>query len=197
MRIKHSSQLFSYAMASNWIRSITKFGWLAMSMMALLPWLSACADNTQLPTPPLTLPFEVQRTGSKVETELFVVDHREYSFSLKFGFKENDGEDRARVKKLVGDDGQFKNGDPGISTPLRIKINLIDASGDKPLFEQEISVLRLRSWGGNGFDKHIAYVVLKPGHYRVSVESLKDVPELVGTPIAFGIGFYAKATPIK
>ena len=182
------------ALMKKQMRSLLAAGWLAIALMMILPWISACTDKTQPPTPPLTLPFEAQKAGSKVETELLVVDHREYSLSLRFGFKENNEEDRARVKKLVGDDEQSKNGDPGIPTPLRIKIREIDASGEKPLLEQDIPVLRLRSWGGSGFDKHIAYVMLKPGHYRVSVESLKDAPELVGTPLSFSIGFYAKAT---
>ena len=169
---------------------------LFMVMLAFLPWLTACANDTHIPKPPLSLPFEVQKAGNKVETKLRVVEHREYIFSLRFGFKENDEEDRSRVKKLVGDDGQFKNGDPGIPTPLRFKISVIDATGERPMLEQVIPELRLRSWGGDSFKKHIAYVILKPGHYRISIESLKDVPELVGTPIAFSIGRDPKTGPI-
>lgn len=184
-------------MNNNERHAIKTARWLSIFMLAFLPWLMACANDAQSPKPPLILPFEVQKAGSKVETELEVIEHREYIFSLRFGFKKNDEVDRARVKKLVGDDGQLKNGDPGIPTPLRFKINVIDATGERPMLEQEISELRLRSWGGDSFDKHIAYVILEPGHYRISIESLKDAPELVGTPIALGIGFYAKSTPIK
>lgn len=166
---------------------------LFIVMLAFIPWLTACANDAGPPKPPLSLPFEVQKAGSKVETELEVIEHREYIFSLRFGFKKNDEVDRARVKKLVGENAQFKGG-TGVPTPLIFKISVIDATGERPMLQQEIPELRLRSWGGDSFDKHIAYVILKPGHYRISVESLKDAPELVGTPIAFSIGFYAKAT---
>jgi hypothetical protein len=123
--------------------------------------------------------------------------HREYIFSLVFRFDEKNPVDRSRVKKLVGDDGQNKDGDPGISTPLRLKITLIGSGSEEPVFDQEIQSLRLRSWGGNFFSKHIAYVRLKPGHYRIRVQSLKDVPELGGTKTDFAVGYYAKSTPIR
>jgi len=163
-----------------------------IGILAFLPFFTACADRTQPPTPPLVLPFEVQKVGSKVETELRIVKRRQYVFSLQFRFNKNDAADRARVKKLVGEDGQFKNGDPGISTPLRFKISVIDAEGERPMLEQEISELRLRSWGSDCFDKHIDYVMLEPGYYRISVESLKAVPELDGTLTAFVVTYSLK-----
>lgn len=166
----------------------------AFAMLFFL--ISACADNPELPRPPITLPFEVQKSGARVDSDLLVVEHREYLFSLAFRFDEKNSTDRSRVKKLVGDDGQNKDGDPGVSTPLRLKIILIGSGGEESVFDQEIQYLRLRSWGGNSFSKHIAYVVLKPGHYRIGVQSLKDVPELEGTKIDFTVGFYAKSTPI-
>jgi hypothetical protein len=159
--------------------------------------ISACTENAELSRPPITLPFEVQKAGAEVESDVQVVEHREYIFSLVFRFDEKNPVDRSRVKKLVGDDGQNKDGDPGISTPLRLKITLIGSGSEEPVFDQEIQSLRLRSWGGNFFSKHIAYVRLKPGHYRIRVQSLKDVPELGGTKTDFAVGYYAKSTPIR
>ena len=158
--------------------------WLFICISAFSPWLAACSRDFEPPRPPIALPFMVQVEGSKIQTELQVVEHREYIFSLEFKFKENDAADRARVKKLVGEDGQDKNGDPGIPTPLKLTINAIDTTGEKPILEREFSELRLRSWGGDSFDKHIAYVTLQPGRYRISALSLKGAPELVGTPVA-------------
>lgn len=169
---------------------------LALVLLAFISCLTACANSAKQARPPISLPFQVGKAGSLVEAKVGIVEHREYIFSLRFGYKKNDPSDRARVKKLVGDDGQVKGGDPGIPTPLRLKISVIDSRGERSITEQDIPELRLRSWGSDHFNKHIAYVILKPGHYRVSVESLKDAPELLGTPTAFAIGFYAKATPI-
>jgi hypothetical protein len=181
---------------NSWSWQVVGSKWLTAAIITLIPWITACADRMQPLKPPLSLPFEV-KAGSKVETKLQIEDNREYIFSLRFDYKKDDLEDRARVKKLVGDDGQRKDGDPGISTPLKLQIYYIDAAGEKLIHERDIPVLRLRSWGAGHFSKHIAYINLKPGNYQVSVESLRDAPELAGTPIALSIGFYAKSTPVQ
>lgn len=173
---------------------------LLLVVLIIFPWFSACARDAKPLQPPLSLPFEMQKAGNKVETELRVIEHRGYLFDLQLMYKERDQVDRARVKKLAGAATIDKYGnlvEPGILILLRLKIEVVDDSGVKLMFEQEISELRLTSHGADSFDKRIAVVPLKPGRYRISVESLKDVPDLVGTPVIFRIGFYAKSTPIK
>ena len=169
---------------------------LLLAVLILLPCFSACAQNTLPPKPPLTLPFAVQKAGNKVETDLRIVEHRPYYFRLRFSFKEHDQDDRARVKKLVGDDYQDKYGAPGIPTPLRLKVSVIDPAGERLLVDKDIQDLRLRSWGGDSFSKHIDIIKLKPGIYRVSVESLQDAPELVGTPTALVIYYDPNSTTL-
>ena len=169
--------------------AITTARWLSIFMLAFLPWLTACAKSN--------FPFEVQKAGNKVEIEYRVVKHEFYYFNLRLMYKEGDQEDRARVRKLAGSYEKDKNGkliEPGIPIVLRFKINVIDSAGERPMLEQEIPVLGLTSWGGDSFSKQIAGVPLKPGRYRISVESLRDVPELVGTPVIFSIGIDAKST---
>lgn len=168
--------------------------WLTFLILAFLPWLTACAKA------PTSWPFEVQKAGNKVEVEFEAVEHRGYLFDLRLMYKEGDREDGERVRKLAGRYEKDNNGkllEPGVPILLRIKIDEIDDTGVKPMLDQEISELRTTSHGANSFDKRITEVPLKPGRYRISVESLKDVPELFGTPVIFSIGFYAKSTPIK
>ena len=160
---------------------------LFFAILIILPWFSACAKDAQSPKPPIVLPFAVEKAGNKVETEMRIVEHREYTFSLQFSYKEGDQADRARVKRLVGDDMQDKNGDPGIPTPLKLKVSVIEPAGGRVIVDKEIQKLRLRSWGGDSFDKHIDYIKLEPGHYRVSIESLQDAPDLTGIPVALVI----------
>lgn len=156
---------------------------LFFGVLILLPWFSACAKNTLPPKPPLILPFAVQKAGNKVETDLRIVEHREYTFSLQFTFKEDDQEDRVRVKKLVGSAWKDE-GDTGIPTPLKLKVSVIEPAGERVIVDKEVPELRLRSWGGNFFQKHIDYVTLEPGLHRVSVVSLQDAPDLTGIPMA-------------
>jgi hypothetical protein len=168
-----------------------------LMLLAALPLLSACKEGKEdgdLPTPPLILPFEVQKAGNKVETPLKIVKQREYIFSLLFSYKKGDEIDRARVRKLTGGYEVVKSGkvmEPGIPTPVKLRVIAIEATGEKLVYEKETDPI-LTSWGGDSFAKNIAYVVLQPGDYRIRVESLKDAPELAGTFIAIGIGYYHK-----
>jgi hypothetical protein len=178
--------------------NITSRPTLLLTLVFFCAWLSGCSVENEngVPTPPLKIPFAVQTAGAKIETEVQVVDHKNYIFNLAFMFKEHDENDRVRVKKLVGEDMQYKDGDSGIPTSLHFKITLIDTVGEKIIFDQVLKDLRLRSWSGTSYSKHITDVALKPGHYLISVESLKDAPELMGTPVIFIMGSYAKASNI-
>jgi hypothetical protein len=56
--------------------------------------------------------------------------------------------------------------------------------------------------GGNGLGPYFihaqfAAVVLKPGLYRVRVESLGNMPVLNAIPIFLHIGYYPNSTPIS
>jgi len=168
--------------------------WSSVLVLAFLPWLTACANA------PSSWPFEVQKAGNKVEVEFKAGEHRGYLFDLRLMYKEGDQVDRERVRKLAGRYEQDNNGkliEPGVPILLRFKIDVIDDSGIKPMLDQVTSELRMTSHGADSFDKRIIEVPLKPGRYRISVESLKDVPELFGTPVIFRIGFNAKTTAIK
>jgi len=181
-------------MSNNERHAITTGIWLSVFMLSFIPWLTACANTTS------SWPFEVQQAGNKVEIEYQAVEHRGYFFNLRLMYKEGDQEDRARVRKLAGSYEKDKNGkliEPGTPIELKFKIYTIDSAGERPMLEQKFSVLGLTSWGGDSFDRQIAMVILKPGRYRISVESLKDAPELVGTPVIFSIGIDAKSTPIE
>ncbi len=175
---------------------------LASALIALffvLCALVACDGTKQVPKPPLVLPFAVQQAGNKVETELQVHEYRPYIFDLRLGFVEKDSEDRERVKKLAGDYGRSKEGKllkPGVAVPLRLRISVIDSFPEKTLLEREILEEEMWAYGADNFKKRIAIVPLKPGHYRISVESLKDMPELIGTTVALGIGYDPKASAL-
>lgn len=168
--------------------------WLSVAMLMILPWFTGCA-NGSLPKPPIKVPFEVQKAGSRVETEVRIVEEKEYRFVLMFMFTKGDIEGEKRVKKLAGGGGVDYNGkstEPGIPMLLRFKIDIIDSAEEKGLLDQEISELRLSEHASDHYSKRIVYLSLKPGHYRLSAESLKDVPELIGTPVFFQVGFNSK-----
>lgn len=177
-------------------QTVIKISWLYILTLTLLPWLAGCA-NESVPKPPIKLPFEVQKAGSMIEMEIRIVEEKEYRFALVFMYNKGDSADGERVRKLAGEpevDNIFgKLMKPGVPILLRFKINVIDSIGEKPfVLEREVSELAVTSTGVDHFTKKIAYLPLKQGRYRISVESVKDVPELIGTPVFFQIGFNAK-----
>ena len=190
---KLSSQLsLAVNVSEDWFLSVMKIKWLSIALMVVIPLFSACADKANAPTPPLTLLFEVQKAGNKVETEFRVDKQQYYSFGIELNFKRGDAVDRERVKKLAGDHQIDKNGqltDPGIKMPLKLIIRAVDNSEERIIFDKEILEQKLWENRSSSFVKLIDSEILQPGRYRISVESLKDLPELIGTPITFDIAF--------
>ncbi len=173
-------------MNNNVRRTNIKPGWLSIFMLALLPWLSGCATAER--------PFEAQKAGAKIEVEFRAREHRGYYFILSFMHKKFDRTESDRIHKLLGREWKNKNGEltiPGIPTLLRLRIYEVDAA-EEPIFEEDIQTFGITSAGSDSVDRDIAMVILQPGRYRISVESLKDVPELIGIPVIFRIGMAAK-----
>src|ERR1019366_6268863 len=90
-------------MSKNESQLLTKTKRLFIAMLALFPWLLACADDARPPKPPFLVPFEAQKAGSVFTTELRVVDHRQYEFALLLKLKKGATmEDANRLLELAG-----------------------------------------------------------------------------------------------
>jgi hypothetical protein len=159
-------------------------------VIAILCCLTSCQEPSG-PKPPIELPFAVHQAGATVSTELRIVDGRNYPLNLIFKINENDKEDRARLRKLVGGSGIIRATgepvEPGIPIPLRLTITNIDPSGERPFLDREMLVGMLSSGSRDQFVRHIAQINFSPGLYRVSVKSLKNIPELASTKIIFAV----------
>lgn len=108
-------------------------------------------------------------------------------------------EDASRLTKLAGQFGRDKSGKlvrPGISIPLKLQVSVIDAAGERIVYDKKVHEEEMLSNGGMGIEKLIDSIELKPGRYRISVQSLKDIPELAENPISFGICNWPNSNPI-
>jgi hypothetical protein len=146
------------------------------------------------PRPPIELPFAVHKAGTIVSTELRIPEKGPfvYQFMLKFMHKDSDKADRARVQQLLGSSRHTSYGifvEPGVQTPLKITLSVIDSSGEHIFLEKEFSTVGISASGENYFKRQIDLSELKrsPGLYRVTVQSLKDIPELADTKVFFTI----------
>jgi hypothetical protein len=150
---------------------------------------SACAGH--LPRQPLVLPFAAAHKGTVLTTDFQATEDNMYWFSLQLIFKQNNVEDRERIRKLAGSGGYDpkarKRLDNGLPIPLRLTITRLDPSGVSPIHDKEIIEEELEGYSATYYSKIIDTVRLSPGNYRVRVEALRDIPELAETPINFTI----------
>lgn len=140
----------------------------------------------------------MQDSGNKVDNLLRIKKCHVYSFALRFDYKEKDQADRARVRKLVGGHETDKTGavkEPGIQTPVRLKVSEISEDGNERLIFEKEGAPILTSWGADSFSKRIGKTVLQPGIYRISLDLLTDAPDYIGTPAHLTIGYNPKTLP--
>ena len=169
---------------------IREFRRRLVSLIAMLPWIPGLAASGPR-RPAFIVPFAVQRQGSRFATELEVTEAKTYTLTLRLGFKENDPADRKRVRALAGGGGRDKNGnllEPGLEIPVRLTIVGIKPSAEKPLLEKTYLVKEQQGFTASSFSQLIDQVHMQPGIYRMSVESVQDIPELEGVPVSFAIG---------
>jgi len=176
---------------------------IALGCMALL--IGNAQGAEQSPKPPFFVLFEAQKAGSVLTTELRVVEHRRYMFTLELGVNkgtttEETMENGRRLMDLAGGNARDINGKPlsyGISIPLRLKVSVIKSSGERIIYGKEIYKEEMIGGGsGRGFTKLIDYIELKPGLYKIDIQSMKDIPELAENPITFGIYGRTNSNPI-
>ncbi len=173
---------------------------LVLSFVFLLSSLSACTNNSQIPEPPLSFPFDTQKAGFKIETDMRVVGYNSFQFGFKLGFKEGDATDRARVKKLAGDHAQDMTGkliQAGVPIAVRLRINALNPSTLESVFERDFFEERENGASATDFYIVLTEVKLRPGTYHIVIESLKEVPQLQGTTVALYVASDPKGRPIS
>ena len=177
----------------------TKLFFIGILFFAI--WNVACVSGTNPSTPPIFIPFEAQKSGMSLTTELRIKEHRVYIFALMVKSKDvNNMEAGRKLLKLLGRYSRDKEGKlvwPGISIPVKLKVFEIKSSGEKVLYDKEIFEEAMMSGGPRGFAKLIDSIPLKAGHYRVTIRSLENTPELFGYPISLGIYQWPNAEPLS
>ncbi|GEM_PF-2407809 len=157
------------------------------------------------------MPFAVHRAGATMVQEVKLDYDVYYAFDLLLYFNKDTAD---RVHKLAGS-GRFREdetGKPiyfndGVPIYLELKIIGLDEAVKGFYFEDKLFSGALESAGpdphspyvpnsGKGvFYRMIKTMRLKPGLYRITLKSLRDIPELEGTPVAFWLHWAHDARP--
>jgi hypothetical protein len=159
------------------------------------------------------VPFAVHKAGETMVQEVKLVHDRTYELYLRYYHK--GGEDSKRVVRLTGsgahrldESGKRIPVNDGVPVYLELKIMGLDEAVKGFYFEEKLFAGELDGGGiewVNGkpnkdtdkayLDKIIKIIRLKPGLYRIILKSLRDIPELEGTSIAFKLGWYWNSPP--
>lgn len=172
---------------------------LVVAAICLPRWAVGMGSAPQPPKPPLTIPIAVHRKGEVIDTTMRIVEHRDYEFGFRFRFKKNDIQDENRVLGLIHAYPRDITG-PMINRnqiPLSLKIWQITEGTERPVFDRHLDGFP-GPRGGTGSDFHIrnlTEVELRPGLYRMRVETLKDLPELATVDTEFRVGWFYNARP--
>jgi hypothetical protein len=160
-----------------------------------------------------SVPFAVQHAGTTMVQDVKLVHDRNYELYLRY--YHGGAEDSKRVAKLtgsgayrIGESGERIYGDTGIPVYLELKIMGLDEVVKGFYFEERLYVGPVSAGGvewvdgkpSKGTDKAyiekiIKSIRLKPGLYRITLKSLRDIPELKGTSVAFKLGWYWNSQP--
>jgi len=141
---------------------------------------------------PLQVPYAAERPGERVDVQIDVNREGPYWFTLRFPYKNGDQIDLARVRTLTGDRVRDPSGNV-IPSGIPLKIRLVVEGPGLTVRYDKVSNPLLISYGNGYVTKMIDSLYLKPGTYRLSVESLLRAPELDGLGIQFAIGRDPKA----
>lgn len=158
-----------------------------------------CATAPRYPA----VPFAVHKTGATMVQDVKLVHDRTYEFSLKL--YHNRGKDADRVSKLAGsgarrkdETGKWFQIDDGIPIYVELEIIGLDEAVKGFHFKEKLYVdeliagglERVKNINNEAIDKYyfrkiIKRIRLKPGFYQITLKSLRDIPELIGTSVAF------------
>jgi hypothetical protein len=161
---------------------------ICMTVCEAFSWFSSTSPSTTLPIPVVKWPFDVSKQNSTVDQEIRIREYRSYYFALRFEFVTKGSQERIeadgdRVLALVDVDmSTMKH--KGINIPIHLKISKPDTGSLLPKLIYEDTILTHGTYAG-AFGYHLREIIaidLKPGIYRVEVNTIEDRPEFLGTP---------------
>jgi Domain of unknown function (DUF5625) len=135
------------------------------------------------------VPFEAGNKGTVVEAEFSVATSKIYTFYLNLRFREGNGQNKERVRKLAGT-GAYQDGrrvETGLAIPVRLRIERIGNNGASSVLDRVFTDHDLEVMAADHFSKLITRVPLEPGPYRARVEALENIPELEDISVHFNL----------
>ena len=160
-------------------------------LILLLCAVTACSSDR--PRPPVSFPFSVLEKGAMLVEEIEVIEYRPYVFELTF--ESPDGQDIPRIRRLLIGDGRPENS--GVTLPIKMIVWNLGNESQSPIFEQLINTRGANSWSSTDISRHVGYVSLRPGTYRIQVTNVEAKAEFENIRVKFLVGIPPKSAIIK
>jgi hypothetical protein len=135
------------------------------------------------------VPFEAGNKGTVAEAEFSVATSKTYTFYLNLHFREGNGQNKERVRKLAGT-GVYRDGrqtDTGLAIPLRLRVERIGNNGASSILDRAFTDHDFEGMAADHFSKLMTRIRLEPGQYRARVEALENIPELEDISVHFNL----------
>ncbi|PHQ92152.1 MAG: hypothetical protein COB42_02345 [Sulfurimonas sp.] len=168
-----------------------KIGVITMALLSFLHagWFSGWFDTT----PPFRIYVDLGKTGSVAEKEFKITKDKTYVLSL--GYKttyekeqEDNHKERNKVTKILfgkyrtnGKGGKYIGN--GYRTPIPIKITITETDKKRRPFIFEKTYFTSDGLPTSYFDMRLGHIKLVEGSYKIEIEILDGIQELVGIPI--------------
>ena len=174
-----------------------------LSGIAWLLLLDTCSAFGEAPRePPATIAhFDVSRPNANIHSEIKISEHRSYQFHLYVLY--NGGEEQAKIQELVGGWGRKKGdskfGSHGVVIPIHFFIS--DSSGkvieDATHYTQGSNIHGFSGAKEGYYARYISSADLKPGLYKIEINTVQATPEFNNVSCAIHIGWRPNTRPIK
>lgn len=147
----------------------------------------------------MNVPFDISRSDRSITADVKITEHRPYDFYLNVYYK--DSADLRRVMELTGDGSRYPDGRygrPGIVVPLHVKVT---SSSEAAIYDdignaQGIDIHGFGRDKDGYFSRLVGGVELRPGVYRIEVNTVRNIPEFSGTHCTFPIRWHPNTEPL-
>lgn len=185
-----STRKWTYAMLFVALAGMAAFGYNALFVgWSPFPRYGPCGDEQ-----PISVPFAVEKAGTRLTCEVIIEDEGGYGVYLSY-FHNSSREDRDRVLRIAGGYEYSKSmnvwQDEGRGGPMIVRYILKSLDSGQILRDEVIEHPRIQFWDAERKDAVLDAFDLTPGRYEVTVESLKDVPEMATVRTDLKVGPYS------
>lgn len=187
-----STRKWTYAMLFVALAGMAAFGYNALFVgWSPFPRYGPCGDEQ-----PISVPFAVHKAGTRLTCEVVIEDEGGYGVYLSY-LNNGTKEDSKRVLRIA--DGYKYDAssdvwiDMGEGGPMIVRYILKSLDSGQILRDEVIEHPDIWSWDGERRNAVLGAFSLLPGRYEVTIESLKDVPEMATVRTELKVGPYSAA----